>query len=322
MESTAVIDRAHAVLEELGIEESRLPAPRMISGHHSSVLVPCTGTDGRSFLLKYFVPPEEGKYYPPEVTIDDYARREIAFYSFLDSYDCTRRELPAPRTVLMDSSDPPAWILLEYLKPCPGPRSEALSAENVFELLRALQTLPMDRLRGRRNFPMSSWEVTSLRDRVVRLMYEPLIFIVGEEMWAEVRRFFDEAVRWCETRAVSIVHGDFTEDNILVDEDARSHLVDFGRIGTGSPEHDFTWFWIHSTRSKEWKRELFQRFLGDCVGSDRVRMEWSMRSTAVYLACRRLRFGFMVHGGDDKNRGKNLALLRAALAGGAEFFPS
>jgi hypothetical protein len=318
--STA-IDAARRVIEELGIEESREPAPRPVSGHHSSVLLPCRGRDGRCFLLKYFMPPAEGRYYPPEVKIEDYARREIAFYSFLDSWDGPRRELPSPRTIMMDPRDPPGWILLEYIAPCPGPRSEVLSADNVFDLLGRLRALPMERLMGRRNFPLNRWDIAALRDRVVRLMYEPLIWIVGEGIWAELRRFYAEAMRWCETRGVVPVHGDFTEENILVDGEGRAYLVDFERIGIGSPEHDFTWLWIHAERSKEWKRDAFFRFMSQTMGSDRVRAEWSMRGSAVYLACRRLRFGFMTQGEADPYRGANLALLKAAIVGGPEFFP-
>ncbi len=315
-------DSAKRVLDELGIEEGPAPAPRPISGHHSSVLLPCHSSDGQSFLLKYFVPPEEGRFYPPEVNIADYARREVAFYSFLDSWDNARRELPAPRTIMMDPRDPPGWVLLEHIAPSVGPRSEALCAETVFDLLERLRALPMARLTGRRNFPLMRWDITSLRDRVVRLMYEPLIFVVGEETWATIREFYRQAMRWCETRPVVPVHGDFTEENILVDPDGRPFLVDFERIGTGSREHDFTWFWIHSKRPKEWKRDLFLRFLGEQFGSDRVRCEWSMRASAVYLACRRLRFGYLTHGEQDENRGANLALLKAAIVGGEEFFPA
>ncbi|PIE25453.1 MAG: hypothetical protein CSA62_01110 [Planctomycetota bacterium] len=322
MITAELMDRAQTILSEIGIHESRLPCPRPESGHHSSLLLPCRGLDGRDFLLKYFVPPEEGKWYPPEVHIEDYARREIAFYSFLDSWDCPRREIPAPQTVLLDPQDPPHWILLEYLHGRPGSESEALSSAEVFGLLERFQELDIDRMRERRNFPLNHWDVLSLRDRVVRLMYEPLIYIVGEEIWMQIRDFYTEAVRWCETRPKIAVHGDFTEENILVDKHGRPHLFDFERVGIGSPEHDFTWFWIHSQRSREWKREFFSRFLMGKFGSERVRMEWSMRASAVYLACRRLRFSFLTHGDEDQHRGKNLGLLRSALAGGSKFFPA
>ncbi|MFQ5503850.1 MAG: aminoglycoside phosphotransferase family protein [Planctomycetota bacterium] len=320
-ETTDPLEQARIVLEELGIEESTQPAPRPVSGHHSSILIPCFGKDERSFLLKYFVAPEEGKYYPPEVKIADYARREIAFYSFMDSYDVARRELPVPKTIMMDPDDPPQWVLLEYISPCVGPASESLSGENVFDLLNRLQGLPMERLTGRRNFPLNRWDIASLRDRVVRLMYEPLIFIVGEDTWSDIRRFYNEAMRWLETQARVPVHGDFTEANIIVNEDGRPFLMDFERIGTGSEDHDFTWFWIHSRRPMEWKRDLFARFMANSHGSARVRREWGMRASAVYLACRRLRFGYLVHSDKDRHRGSNLALLRAALAGGGDFFP-
>ncbi len=64
------------------------------------------------------------------------------------------------------------------------------------------------------------------------------------------------------------------------------------------------------------------RFMAGKHGSTYVRAQWGMRATAVYLACRRLRFGHVVHGVKDKYRKSNLALLEAAVAGGADFFPS
>ncbi len=313
--------QVRAVLEELGLSPSDAPPPRPFTEHSTSLLVPCTGVGGRRFLLKFFVPPIEGRFYPPEVKLEDYARREVAFYSFLDSFDAARRELPAPRTIMMDPKDPPRWILLEHLLTAKGPRSEMLGAAEILDLLNRLQNLPLERLLGRRNFPINRWDIVSLRDRVVRLMYDPLIFVVGEETWAEIRRFYDEAMRWLESRKPVPVHGDFIEDNLIVDQEHRPRLVDFERIGIGSPEHDFAWFWIHSDRPREWKRSFLDRFLADRFGSDRVRSEWSIRATIVYLACRRLRFGFLTHGEGDPGRSPNLALLKAALAGGAELFP-
>lgn len=322
MKATEHLSEAKKVLSDLNFVECDHPSPRPRSGHHSSVLLPCRAEDGREFLLKFFIPPEEGRFYPPEVNIENYARREVAFYSYLDVFDAERRDLPAPKTILMDHGDPPRWILLEHIAPSVGPSSEALSADNVFDLLTRFQGLAISRLCGRRNFPLNRWDIASLRDRVVRLMYEPLIFIVGEETWELIRRFYTEAMRWLETRPHVPVHGDFTEENILVNPDGKPFLVDFERVGTGTCEHDFTWFWIHSTRSKEWKRDLFFRYMASKHGSDHVRSEWAMRASAVYLACRRLRFGFLYEGEEDSQRGPNLAMLRAALHGGNEFFPS
>ena len=41
----------------------------------------------------------------------------------------------------------------------------------------------------------------------------------------------------------------------------------------------------------------------------------------VYLALRRLRFGYMIYGASDPNVTPNLALLDAALHGGDALFP-
>ncbi len=321
MEALDIRDKAREVMDELGLVESSSACPRPTNEHNTSILLPCKGKEDREFLLKFFIPPIEGRYYPPEVRLEDYARREIAFYSFLDSFDAMRRELPAPRTVMMDPADPPGWILLEYIETAKGPRSELLGISEILDLLGMIRNLPMERLLGRRNFPINRWDIVSLRDRVVRLMYDPLILVVGEDTWSDIRRFYDEAMRWLESRAPVPVHGDFIEENILVDANHRPHLLDFERIGIGSPEHDFAWFWIHVDRPKEWKKDLFERFLADRFGSDRVRSEWSIRASLVYLACRRLRFGFLTHGESDESRGANLGLLRASLAGGRDLFP-
>jgi aminoglycoside phosphotransferase (APT) family kinase protein len=117
------------------------------------------------------------------------------------------------------------------------------------------------------------------------------------------------------------VHGDFIEQNILVDAEGRPYLLDFERVGIGSEDHDFTSFWIHSQRSSEWKRKLLARWFATHVGSDRIRSEWGIRAALVYLALRRLRFGYLMYGGQDEHATANLALLDAALDGGAALFP-
>ena len=133
--------------------------------------------------------------------------------------------------------------------------------------------------------------------------------------------FFEEALRWTETRQQTIVHGDFTASNILVDTAGEPFLIDFERIGIGSEDHDFAWFWIHSRRSQEWKLDLLARFFAERVGSARIRTEWGIRSAIVYLALRRLRFSLLILGDEDPNRSHNLGLLDAALIGSRDLFP-
>jgi aminoglycoside phosphotransferase (APT) family kinase protein len=312
--------QAHEILHDLGLEVAGDQRPRVHAEHSSSILVPCNGVDGRPFLLKFFVPPPEGRYYPAGVRIDDYARRETAFYRYLDSLDPDRRMVPAPRTILLDNQDPPRWILVERIPGAVGPAEEVLSMDHVFELLRAIQGIPLDQLLGRRDFPLNRWDPVSYLERV-RLMYDPVLFVIGEARWGRTLAFFKEALRWNDTRPQTVVHGDFTEDNILVDAEGQPFLMDFERVGIGNRDHDLAWFWIHSKRSQPWKTSLLARYWEEIVGSERIRSEWGIRSTLVYLALRRLRFSYLTRGDKDPNKAKNLALLDAALAGGAELFP-
>lgn len=311
---------AQSVLEELGLREVHQHNLRPVSGHNSSILLPCEGQNREPFLLKYCTTPAEGVYYPAGVTLEDYARREAAFYRFLDTVDPDRRQLLAPRTIVMDTSDPPRWILLERIPGAVGPVEEVLGQDHVFSLISELRNIDVDSLLGRRNFPLNRWDAVSYLDRV-RLMYDPVLFVIGEKRWTRTQEFFTEALQWTETRPSILVHGDFTEQNVLVDQNGRAYLLDFERIGIGSENHDFAWFWIHSERSREWKRDLLARYFNNHVGSDRVRAEWGIRSALVYLALRRLRFGYLVSGSQDEHATPNIALLDAALRGGSALFP-
>lgn len=311
---------ARKLLAELNLTEVESPRIRPISGHSSSIPIPCNGPAGQPFLLKYFMPPADSRFYPPEVRIDDYARREGAFYRFLDNTDPGRSLLPAPKVVLMHPQDPPQWILLERIPGAIGPAEEVLSQDNLFELLQRLQKVPVDRLMGRRDFPLNHWDPVSYLDRV-RMMYDPVLQVIGQRRWSHALDFFEEALRWTENRDSVLVHGDFTDQNILVDEDGNPYLLDFERVGLGNEDHDIAWFWIHTNRDQTWKRSLLHRWFGHRVGSDRIRAEWGIRAALVYLALRRLRFGYLCDGDADPRRAANAALLDAAMAGGAELFP-
>lgn len=319
-QTTDVNARAGAVLEFLGLDAGDQRV-RPVSGHNGSILLPCHNAQGQRFLLKYFVPPAEGRYYPPDIKLEDYARREGAFYRFLDSIDPERRLLPAPKTVLVDPGDPPSWILLEWIEPAVGPAEETLGTDHVFELLAKLRDVPLGMLIGRRDFPLNHWEVVACLDRV-RMMYDDVIEVIGAPRWKRAKDVFTEALKWTESRPPVLVHGDFTEQNIMVDEDGRPFLVDFERIGIGHENHDFAWLWIHSERSQSFKRVLIERYFAGRVGSERIRAEWGIRATLVYLALRRLRFGALIDGAGDAHAAANLGLLDAALAGGADLFPA
>ena len=106
------LQEAHAVLAELGLRPSER-GPQLHSSHNSSVPIACEGTDGRGFLLKWFLPPKPHHIYPAGAKPEDFARREAGFYRLLDSIDPERRDLPAPRTILVGPGDPPRWLLLE-----------------------------------------------------------------------------------------------------------------------------------------------------------------------------------------------------------------
>ena len=128
-------------------------------------------------------------------------------------------------------------------------------------------------------------------------------------------------MRWTDGRKPVLVHGDFMEQNMVVTEDGRPFLIDFERIGMGNVDHDLAWFWIHTNRNQEWKKHLVLRWFGGRVGGDRIRAEWGIRTTLVYLAVRRLRWGYLTYGEEDPRLGANLAMLDAALAGGRDLFP-
>ncbi len=310
---------ARSVLQELQLRELD-HSQRLVSGHRSSVPLLAEGQGGRQFLLKYYLPIAPETILPSGMRADDWSRREAGFYRYLDSVDPARRTFPAPRTIAVGPGDPPRWLLLEWLRGAAGPTEEVIGQEHVITLLQKLAELPTDRMLGRRDFPLEHWDPIGYLDRI-RAMYDAVLFVLGEARWRAVQRFFAEAVRWTDGRKQSLVHGDFQESNIIVNEDGMPFLVDFECVGIGKSDHDFAWFWIHSQRHHEWKRQLLARWFGGAVGGDRIRAEWSIRTAIAYLALRRLRWGYLTHGDEDPRQSANLALLDAGLEGGAALFP-
>jgi hypothetical protein len=311
---------ARAVLADLGLREVEQPRGLM-SGQRTSLPILAEGTGGRRFLLKYYLPLPDTTILPAGAHAEDYGRRESGFYRFLDSVDVDRREFPAPRTIAFGPGDPPRWILFEWLPFAAGPAVEVIGQDHVLELLHKLADMPTDRLIGRRSFPLEHWDPIAYLDQI-RHMYDALLCVVGEARWRAVQRFFGEAVRWTDGRKHVLVHGDFSENNIVVTEDGLPHLVDFECVGIGNRDHDFATFWIRSQRHPEWKRQLLARWIGGAYGGDRIRTEWGIRSAIVHMALRRLRWGYVAHGDEDPRQSANLALLDAALDGGASFFPA
>lgn len=313
------LQAARALLQDLQLREIEQHRP-MVSGHHSSLPLLAKGTGDRTFLLKYYLPPDPDTILPAGVRADDYSRRETGFYRLLDSIDPERRDFPAPRTIAVGPGDPAPWLLLEWLPSAAGPAEEVISQEHVHQLLDKLGSMPTDRLMGRRGFPLEHWDPIGYLDRI-RHMYDAVLFVIGEARWRNLQRFFGEAVRWTDGRPHVLVHGDFQEANIIVTEEDRPFLVDFECVGIGNRDHDFAWYWLHSERHPEWKRQLLHRWLGHTVGGDRIRAEWGIRSAIAYLAIRRLRWGYLTHGEEDPRKSSNMALLDAALEGGAALFP-
>lgn len=311
---------ARELLHELKLTEVEQPR-NFVSGHRTSLPVLAEGDGGRTFLLKYYLPFEPDTILPAGVRADDYSRRETGFYRVLDSIDPGRRDFPAPKTIAVGPGDPPRWILLEWLPGAVGPAEEVIGQEHVIELLHKLGKLPTDRLMGRRGFPLEHWDPIGYLDRI-RSMYDAVLFVLGEARWRNLQRFFGEAVRWTDGRPHVLVHGDFQENNIVVTDEDRAFLVDFECVGIGNRDHDFAWYWLHSERHPEWKRQLLGRWLGGAVGGDRIRAEWGIRSAVAYLAIRRLRWGYLTHGDEDPRQSSNLALLDAALEGGSSLFPA
>lgn len=311
---------ARELLHSLQLEEVEQPRP-LESGHRSSLPLLGTNPAGRTFLLKYYLPPDPDTILPAQVRADDYARRETAFYRLLDSVDPERREFPAPRTIAMGPGEPAPWLLLEWLPSAVGPAEEVIGQEHVLALLQKVSALPTERLMGRRGFPLEHWDPIGYLDRI-RHMYDAVLFVLGEARWRHLQRFFSEAVRWTDGRPHVMVHGDFQENNIIVTDEDRPFLVDFECVGIGNRDHDFAWYWLHSERHPEWKRNLLLRWLGGAVGGDRIRAEWGIRSAIAYLAIRRLRWGYLTHGDEDPRASANLALLDAALEGGGALFPA
>jgi aminoglycoside phosphotransferase (APT) family kinase protein len=221
---------------------------------------------------------------------------------------------------MIGPGDPPQWLLLYWLQGAAGPSEEVLGMEHVFELLAKLHAVPTERLIGRRMFPLNHWNPVGYLD-FIRLMYDAVLFVIGERRWRHVQQFFADAMRWTDGRKPVLVHGDFSEQNIVVDPEGRPFLIDFERVGIGNQDHDLAWFWIHTGRHQEWKKQLVLRWFDGRVGGDRIRAEWGIRATLVYLAIRRLRWGYLTHGDEDPRQSQNLALLDAALAGDAELFP-
>ena len=98
-------------------------------------------------------------------------------------------------------------------------------------------------------------------------------------------------------------------------------IAGFERVGAGNQDHDLAWLLAHTTRGETWRQRLLTRHFEDLHGSRRITSEWGIRAAWIYLALRRLRFGFLTHGSDDPQAEKNLILLDLAIEGGRLALP-
>ena len=87
------LEAARAVLRELNLREAP-HARRLVSGHRSSLPIVADSLDGRTFLLKYYLPLPPQTILPAGVRADDYSRREVGFYRDLSDAYITQTVTP------------------------------------------------------------------------------------------------------------------------------------------------------------------------------------------------------------------------------------
>ena len=99
-ETTEHTERASAVLASLGLRLGT-GRTRPVSGHNGSILLPCRGADDRRFLLKFFIPPPDGRFYPldgpPWWRFEDTAKDcPLPWMEKMPGQVCVPPEDPAP----------------------------------------------------------------------------------------------------------------------------------------------------------------------------------------------------------------------------------
>jgi hypothetical protein len=304
-------EKVLAILEDLGLK----PLPGGALQAAGSILVPATGSGGHDFLLKYYLPCPQPCYEPGPDPDCRSRERESSFYRYLDVVDRDRCFANIPRMVLVDQAAIPGWILLEGI---PGARTAAtgeLRPDWLVDTLRSLQDFPARLTDGRRGLILERWDpyahrevIFQMRDRV-----EPR---VGQQGWDLLCRTLNEAREWTESTAPILVNGWFQENTLLVDEGGRIYQHEFRRVGLGSRNIDFAWFWLSCRQDREWKENLYHIYCSGMETSARLRVDWAARSVAIYLACLQV-----AGSGDEEDISSSLELLERGILGGTQLLP-
>lgn len=297
-------------IEELGLQ----PRESQPFQTHNALFLQAEGRDGRLFLFKFYLSCPVGRFEPGLDPEGDCCRREAAFYRFLDVVDRDRVFLNVPRLVITDQGDPPRWVLLEGIPGLRKATEEPPRPDWLLDAMVSLQRIPLRLTQGRRGLALERWDPYAHREVVLK-MREHVEPKVGPKAWDLLVRTLNEAREWTDSQEPVLVTGDFQDDSILMDEDGRIYLQEFRRVGWGNPDHDFSWYWVGTTRGKEFRDQLFQRYCASMGPSERARVEWAIRSTAIYRASLAL---------SQSNTTEEIAsageLLERAILGGTYLF--
>ncbi len=267
-------------LEELGLE----PRENQPFQSHDALFLQAYGRDGRLFLFKFYLSCPVGRFEPGLDPEGDCRRREAAFFRFLDVVDRDRVFLNVPRLVITDQADPPRWILMEGIEGLRPAAGERPRPDWLLDAMASIQRIPLRLTQGRRGLTLERWDPYAHREVILRMeaQVEPK---VGPKAWDLLVRTLNEAREWTDSQDPVLVCGDFQEDSLLLDKDGRIYLQDFRRVGWGNPDHDLSWYWVGSSGDQEYRDQLLQRYCASMGPSERARVEWAIRSTAIYRAC-------------------------------------
>ncbi len=297
-----------SIMEELGLTPLH-PMPMVCT---NSLFFHAKGRDGRLFLLKAFKPCPVGRFDPGADPGGTCQKREASFYRFLDVVDRDRCFINVPKLVLSDPEDPPKWLLFEGCQDMEPAQGKELRMDWLIDASKALQRFPVKLTFGRRGLTLERWDPYAHREVIFR-MREEVEPKIGQKAWDLLCRTLNEAREWVDTQDPVLVNGCFQEENLLVDSMGRIYIHDFRRVGLGNPDHDFSWFWIYSKRNEEFKNRLFNLYVSQLDAPAKIRLEWAMRSIAIYKACLEIAEGTDVDSLKESKELLEKALLRRSL---------